>query len=183
MDPGTAAILTLSTITGISGYGAMKLNAKSKANIDEQVKKAVGDAQALIKSAEDAKAIAEEEVKKLTAEIARMKQAQEQLKTEKPAEPKGLPVPEPAPVPEPEAESRNVEVPEINACKELLSSLGIRDLRTWRQWMRANQNDPRLREVNNCADIILKNRTGGTRKKKLRTRRGGKQNDRRTRRS
>ena len=50
MDPGTAAILTISSIIGISGYGAMKLNAKTKATIDEQVKLAIGDAQALIKS-------------------------------------------------------------------------------------------------------------------------------------
>jgi myosin heavy subunit len=90
MDPGTAAILTLSTITGISGYGAMKLNAKRGASIDEEVKKAIGDAQAMIKSAQDAKIIAEqernkkeEEVKKLTAEIATMQKARQQLESEK----------------------------------------------------------------------------------------------------
>ena len=90
MDPGTAAILTLSTITGISGYGAMKLNAKRGASIDEEVKKAIGDAQAMIKSAQDAKVIAEqerskkdEEVKKLTAEIATMQKARKQLESEK----------------------------------------------------------------------------------------------------
>jgi hypothetical protein len=90
MDPGTAAILTLSTITGISGYGAMKLNAKRGASIDEEVKKAIGDAQAMIKSAQDAKVIAEQErnkkeqeVKKLTTEIATMQKAQQQLITEK----------------------------------------------------------------------------------------------------
>jgi hypothetical protein len=187
MEPGTAAILTLSAITGISGYGAMKLNAKRGALIDEEVKKAIGDAQAMIKSAQDAKAIAEEEVKALTAEIARMKQAQEQLKSEKAAvsqtleEPKQPP--EPVVEPEPEAESRSVELPEINACKETLSSLGIEDLSSYRKWIRDNQNDPRLPEVNNCADIVLKNRTGGMRKKKLRTRREGKQNVGRTRRS
>jgi colicin import membrane protein len=90
MDPGTAAILTLSTITGISGYGAMKLNAKRGASIDEEVKKAIGDAQAMIKASEDAKLIAEqernkkeEEVKKLSAEIAKMQKAQQQLVDEK----------------------------------------------------------------------------------------------------
>ena len=90
MDPGTAAILTLSTITGISGYGAMKLNAKRGASIDEEVKKAIGDAQAMIKSAQDAKVIAEQErtkkeqeVQKLTAEITKMQKAQEQLISEK----------------------------------------------------------------------------------------------------
>jgi len=90
MDPGTAAILTLSTITGISGYGAMKLNARRGASIDEEVKKAVGDAQAMIKAAQDAKVIAEQErnkkeqeVKKLSAEISKMQKAQQQLLDEK----------------------------------------------------------------------------------------------------
>jgi hypothetical protein len=64
-----------------------------------------------------------------------------------------------------------------------LTSLGIRDLSSYRKWMLKNKNDPRLAIVNNCADIILKNRTGGMRKKKLRTRRRDKQNVRRTRRS
>ena len=325
MDPGTAAILTLSTITGISGYGAMKLNAKRGASIDEEVKKAIGDAQALIKSAQDAKLIAEqernkkeEEVKKLSAEISKMQKAQQQLISEKDVLSKNLESAtelektyrelspevfkqaindfkskpeienlghpelfEPllsrfsvtrgtarslyakfesvvtpmmpkaefdtlllgalkngrtsleqrqtkeaeeahvakekaaeaarvkaaakakaaaeaqaakdkaaaeaqtqaaAPA-EPEPQTRTVEPVEINACKQTLRSLGIRDLSSYRKWSRDNKNDPRFAEVNNCADIVLKNRTGGMRKKKLRTRRGGKQNDRRTRRS
>jgi len=68
----------------------MKLNAKRGASIDEEVKKAVGDAQAMIKAAQDAKLIAEqernkkeEEVKKLAAEIAKLKKAQQQLLDEK----------------------------------------------------------------------------------------------------
>jgi hypothetical protein len=354
MDPGTAAILTLSTITGISGYGAMKLNAKRGASIDEEVKKAIGDAQALIKSAQDAKLIAEqernkkeEEVKKLSAEISKMQKAQQQLISEKDVLSKNLESAtelektyrelspevfkqaimdfksnpeieklghpelfEPllsrfsvtrgtarslyakfesvvtpmmpkaefdalllgalkngrtsleqqqtkeaaeaqeakaksdaeaqaakekaaaaakvraaakakaaaeaaaqaaelrrasmekatadaaarkaakekaaadaqAAAPEPEPQDRAVDPIEINKCKQTLRSLGIRDLSSYRKWTRDNKNDPRFAEVNNCADIVLKNRTGGMRKKKLRTRRGGKQNDRRTRR-
>jgi len=377
MDPGTAAILTLSTITGISGYGAMKLNAKRGASIDEEVKKAIGDAQALIKSAQDAKLIAEqernkkeEEVKKLSAEISKMQKAQQQLISEKDVLSKNLESAtelektyrelspevfkqaindfkskpeienlghpelfEPllsrfsvtrgtvrslyakfesvvtpmmpkaefdalllgalkngrtsleqrqtkeakeaqeakaksdaeaqaakekaaaaakvraaakakaaaeaqaardvaaaeaaaqaaelrrasmekatadaaarkaakekaaadakaaaeakaaadaqAAAPEPEPQDRAVDPIEINKCKQTLRSLGIRDLSSYRKWSRDNKNDPRFAEVNNCADIVLKNRTGGMRKKKLRTRRGGKQNDRRTRR-
>ena len=81
-----------------------------------------------------------------------------------------------------EPQDRAVEPAEINKCKQTLRSLGIRDLSSYRKWSRDNKNDPRFAEVNNCADIVLKNRTGGMRKKKLRTRRGGKQNDRRTRR-
>jgi hypothetical protein len=90
MDPGTAAILTISSIIGISGYGAMKLNAKTKATIDEQVKLAIEDTQALLKSTEDAKVKAlqalnkqNKEVEILTAEIAKLKAAEQTLKDEK----------------------------------------------------------------------------------------------------
>ena len=90
MDPGTAAILTISSIIGISGYGAMKLNAKTKATIDEQVKLAIGDAQALIASAQKAKAEALQalnkqikEVERLTNEINGLKKVKQQLVDDK----------------------------------------------------------------------------------------------------
>ena len=90
MDPGTAAILTLSAITGISGYGAMKLNAKAKATIDEQVKLAIGDAQEKIASAQKAKAEALQalnkqikKVEELTDEINGLKKVKQQLDDDK----------------------------------------------------------------------------------------------------
>lgn len=83
MDPGTAAILTLSAITGISGYGAMKLNAKAKATIDEQVKLAIGDAQAKIAEAQKAKTEAEQKVNTLKAYIDTIKRVNKQLESEK----------------------------------------------------------------------------------------------------
>jgi hypothetical protein len=83
MDPGTAAILTLSAITGISGYGAMKLNAKAKASIDEQVKLAIGDAQAKIADAEKAKIDAEQKVNTLKAYIDTIERVKKQLESEK----------------------------------------------------------------------------------------------------
>jgi hypothetical protein len=90
MDPATLVALTIGGITTVSGYGAYKLNAKAKASIDEQVKLAIGDAQAMIKASEDAKVVAErernkkdEEVKKLTGEIAKLKAAEQTLKDEK----------------------------------------------------------------------------------------------------
>jgi hypothetical protein len=402
MDPATAVAFTIGGITTVSGYGAYKLNAKAKASIDEQVKLAIGDAQAMIKSAQDAKAIAErernkkdDEVRKLTAEISTMKKAQQQLISEKDVLSKNLDSAtelektyselkpevfkqaimdfkdnpkikelghpeffEPllsqfsvtrgtarglytkfanvvvgmmskeefdallldilkngrtsleqrqtneaeearvakekaaeaaavrraakvkaaaeaqaarqveaealaakkkamqetalqnareraaarkaaiekaareraeaeafvkkkaaaakaaadkaaaekaaadakaaaekaaadkaaadkaaADAKAAEPQDRAVEPVEINKCKQTLRELGIRDLSSYRKWSRANKNDTRFAEVNNCVDIVLKNRTGGMRKKKLRTRRGGKQNVRRTRRS
>jgi len=83
MDPGTAAILTLSAITGISGYGAMKLNAKAKATIDEQVKLAIGDAQAKIAEAQKAQSEAEQKVNTLKAYIDTIERVKKQLESEK----------------------------------------------------------------------------------------------------
>jgi len=83
MDPGTAAILTLSAITGISGYGAMKLNAKAKATIDEQVKLAIGDAQAKIAEAQKAQTEAEGKVNTLKAYIETIERVKKQLESEK----------------------------------------------------------------------------------------------------
>jgi membrane protein involved in colicin uptake len=90
MEPGTAAILTLSAITGISGYGAMKLNAKAKAGIDELIKAATEDAKALIASARKAKLDAErernkkqEEIERLKSDIIKMETAKQQLLDEK----------------------------------------------------------------------------------------------------
>ena len=85
MEPGTAAILTLSAITGISGYGAMKLNAKAKAGIDEQIKNAVAVTQQLLTQSQDERKKAETEVKRLTEEINAMKNVQKQLETDKAA--------------------------------------------------------------------------------------------------
>jgi len=83
MEPGTAAILTLSAITGISGYGAMKLNAKAKAGIDEQIKNAVAATQQLLTQSQEARKTAEDEVKTLTEEIKRIEGVKKQLETEK----------------------------------------------------------------------------------------------------
>jgi flagellar motility protein MotE (MotC chaperone) len=99
-------------------------------------------------------------------------------------EPTPGPTPEPTPGPTPEANERQVNPRELDTCKTTLRSLGIRTLSDYRKWMLKNKKSPRLGEINNCVDIVLKGRKGGMRKKKLRTRRGTKQtNVRRTRRS
>jgi hypothetical protein len=98
----------------------------------------------------------------------------------KPAEPQ----PKPAEPEEKEPEERQVTQEEMTRCKETLQSVGIVTKSDYRKWMLKNRDSPRLAEINNCADIVLKQRAGSLRKKKLRTRRGGKQkNVRRTRRS
>jgi hypothetical protein len=85
MDPGTAAILTLSAITGISGYGAMKLNAKAKGEIDEQIKNATAATQQLLTQSQEARKIAEDEVKRLTKDIKDIEGVKKQLETDKAA--------------------------------------------------------------------------------------------------
>ena len=93
------------------------------------------------------------------------------------------PAPEPA-APEPESKERNVLPQEIEECRVKLDSLGIKTLSDYRKWMLQNKTSPDIPIVNNCVDIVLKGRKGGLRKKKLRSRREGKQkNVRRTRRS
>jgi hypothetical protein len=90
MDPGTAAILTLSAITGVSGYGAYKLNARRGESIAEEVQLALGDTRATIKAAEEAKLKAidalnkqNKEVERLTNEINELKKVKQQLESEK----------------------------------------------------------------------------------------------------
>jgi chemotaxis protein histidine kinase CheA len=140
--------------------------AKEKAEAEAAAQKAAKE-----KAEADAKEKAETEAKeKADAEAAEAKAAAEAKERAKAAA-------------EPEAQSRRVKPEEINKCKQTLTSLKINTRSDYRKWMLKNKNDPRLAIVNNCADIILKKRTGGMRKKKLRTRRRDKQNVRRTRRS
>ena len=66
--------------------------------------------------------------------------------------------------------------------KAKLDALGITSLKEYRKWMGKNKDSPDIAEINNAVDLVLKGRTGGLRKKKLRTRRVKKQrNVRRTR--
>jgi hypothetical protein len=83
VDPGTAAILVLSTITGISGYGAWKLNARRGASINEEVEERVKAIKALSAATEKARLDAEQEVQSLKKELTALKEAEKKLTSEK----------------------------------------------------------------------------------------------------
>lgn len=185
VEPGTAAIAALSTIAGISGYGAMKLNAKQKDLIEAEIAKRVQDVKDLLTSTEQAKRTAEEELARQQAEVARLTAELETLRGAQAPPPP--PVETPPPTEEPPADetdaTRPVSEEERTRCQQLLDAQGIQTLRDYRRWMLRNQDSPDLATINNCVDIVLKNRTGGRlRKSTLKNRRKTIQNDRRTRR-
>lgn len=74
VEPGTAAIAVLSTISGIAGYGAMKLNSKQDLMIEQKVNERIRDVKDLLKATQDAKAIADTELKKRQIEVERLTQ-------------------------------------------------------------------------------------------------------------
>lgn len=90
VEPGTAAIAVLSTIAGISGYGAMKINSKQGEMIESEIQKRIKATQDLLNATQAARASAEAdlhkqatEVKRLTDELAAIKTAKETLEKEK----------------------------------------------------------------------------------------------------
>ncbi len=90
VEPGTAAIAVLSTIAGISGYGAMKINSKQGEMIEAEIQKRIGDIKDLLKTTEVQKKAAEAsrdrekaEVERLNAELTMIKQAKQTLEKEK----------------------------------------------------------------------------------------------------
>lgn len=191
VEPGTAAIAALSTIAGISGYGAMKVNAKQSELMEAEIAKRVQDVNARLTASEQAKRTAEEELARQQTEVARLTAELETLRAAQSAAAAAAPPPAAEATPPPAAEeseetdaTRPVGEEERARCQALLEQNGIRTLRDWRRWMVRNQDSPDLAAINNCADIVLKNRTGGkVRKSTLKNRRKTIQNGRRTRRS
>ena len=171
MDLISGIALGNAAIAGIGAYGAKKASASPN---DERLQATIEQLQREIEVLKKAKEICES---KSVPEPAPIPEA-----VPEPPAPEPAPIPEP--VPEPEAEQREVKQDEIDQCKQRLDSLRIRTLGDYRKWMAKNRGNPDIPMINNCVDIVLKGRTGGLRKKKLRTRRVGKQkNVRRTRRS
>ena len=90
VEPGTAAIAVLSTIAGISGYGAMKINSKQNTMIEAEIQRRIQGVKNLLRATEAAKLTAEQslqkqksEVERLAQELRTMKAAKETLEREK----------------------------------------------------------------------------------------------------
>ncbi len=201
VEPGTVAIGVLSTIAGISGYGAMKLNSKRNELMEAEIAKRVKAVKDLLTATEEAKRAAEaslaerqseidrlnNELNEIRAAKERMEQQQQQQQPPPAAETTPPPAAETTPPPpaaetEPEAQDRTVSEEERRQCQATLDEFGIRSLRDWRRWALRNRDSPDRPRVSNCVDILLKGRTGGMRKSTLKNRRQTIQNGRRTRR-
>ena len=116
VEPGTVALGTLASIAGISGYGAMKLNAKQSKDIRDAVNAQCRANDMLLKQTENARQLAlrekaecDQEVEKLKQEVAtlqnekqRLAAAAQQLRGRTPpADPAAPPPPPDAPPPPP----------------------------------------------------------------------------------
>lgn len=107
VEPGTAAIAVLSTIAGISGYGAMKVNSKQNVMIEAEIQRRIQGVRDLLKATETAKTIAEKslqtqksEVARLASELKAIKTAKESLERQKPPPPPSDSTPPPPPPPQ-----------------------------------------------------------------------------------
>ena len=83
VEPGSVAIGTLATIAGISGYGAMKLNAKQSKDIRDAVNAQCKANDLLLKQTEDARAVAEEAARESAEEVRKLKEEVDALQTQK----------------------------------------------------------------------------------------------------
>lgn len=186
VEPGTAAIAVLSTIAGISGYGAMKLNSKQNDLMEAEIAKRVKAVKDLLTATEEAKRAAEaslaerqSEIDRLNAELREIRAAKERMEQPPPPPPAAE---TPPAADETEAADRTVPDEERTRCQTTLDEFGIRTLRDWRRWALQNRDSPDRPRVSSCVDILLKGRTGGMRKSTLKNRRQTIQNGRRTRR-
>jgi outer membrane biosynthesis protein TonB len=210
MDPGTITFGVLSTVLGISGYGAVKATANQDEELQRQVnmriKDAVAATESKLKMAEEARKRSEAEVARITAELEVLRSAKStspeptvpEPTVPKPTVPEPTPEPPLQPIPEPVLEGQSEPEPEAkmrpdqpdekimrdDECKNVLDGLEIKSRRDFKKWARTNHPDK-------GGDSALFQRvnecvlrifpTGGLRKKKLRTRRHVKQNVRRSR--
>ena len=79
VEPGTAAIATLATLAGVSGYGAMKLNSNQDVVIEQKVQDRIAATQERLKEVEAAKAKQDAELAALQKELEMLRQGKTTL--------------------------------------------------------------------------------------------------------
>jgi hypothetical protein len=136
VEPGTAAIAVLSTIAGISGYGAMKVNSKQDVMIEAEIQRRIQGVRDLLRATEAAKATAERslstqqsEVARLASELRTIKAAKEALEREKASMAAAAPVATQA-VPPPTQTQTATRTPAesfLNAVPNLTAEADLRD--------------------------------------------------------
>lgn len=176
-EPGTIALGVLSGVAGVSGYGANVVNRDQQKVVDEKVATQVATMNASVEelnAVKESLAVETSEKEKLQSEVESLKSMIEELKREKAV---------PEPIPEPEDNSRAEPTDEKeqrdSECKAVLDGVGITSRRQFLKWSKMNHPDKGgdtaiYQRVNEC--VLRLYPQGGLRKKKLRTRRGGKQN-------
>jgi hypothetical protein len=83
MDPGTAAIAVLSTVTGVAGYGAMKVNKDQDVVIEQKVQERIAQTEERLKHTQEALKTVEDMKAKQDAELAAIKRELELLQNAK----------------------------------------------------------------------------------------------------
>jgi outer membrane biosynthesis protein TonB len=171
MDPGTITFGVLSTVLGISGYGAVKATANQDEELQRQVnmriKDAVAATESKLKMAEEARKRSEAEVARITAELEVLRSAKStspdptvpEPTVPKPTVPEPTPEPTPEPplqpIPEPVLEGQSEPEPEAkmrpdqpdekimrdDECKNVLDGLEIKSRRDFKKWARTNHPD------------------------------------------
>ena len=83
MDPGTAAIATLASIAGVSGYGAMKLNKNQDIMIEQKVQERIAQTEERLKDTQEALQAVEAIKAKQDAQLAAIQKELDMLRSAK----------------------------------------------------------------------------------------------------
>lgn len=105
MDPGTAAIATLATVVGVSGYGAMKVNSNQDVVIEQKVQERIAQSEERLKATQEALQSIEAVKLKQDQQLAAIEKELTLLRNQKAqfeSTPAPTPTPEPTPQPTPE---------------------------------------------------------------------------------
>jgi hypothetical protein len=81
MDPGTAAIATLATLAGVSGYGAMKVNKNQDIVIEQKVQERIAQTEERLKDTQEALQAVEAVKTKQAAQLAAIQKELDMLRS------------------------------------------------------------------------------------------------------